>query len=762
MHLWHLTSDAPRSPRHPSAGEPVTLRLGTWPVEPGQEVRIEARVTPLDGAARSIAVDASWIENQDANSYWSATLDPFADGDRVEYEPFGGSARCGAFAFVVGPKIHLAILWHQHQPLYRDLARGGTRGAYRLPWVRLHALRDYYAMAARLESHPEARVTINLTPVLLRQIEDYAERGATDRALELTLSTALRLTEGRRREILETFFDADWHGQIFPWPRYRELLELRRGGARFSAQDLRDLQMWFNLAWFAPEFQEGEVRLPDGSTTSVRDLVEKGRDYSDAEIRRMVEEQRKILRNVVAIHRRLVLRGQLEVSTTPFYHPILPLVVDTDVASVDLPGAARPPRFQCPEDGAAQLDSAIAFHRERFGTAPSGMWPAEGAVGQPVVRLFTERGVRWIASDAGVLQRSGRFGYDTGLPDVLCRAYRAEDEAGRGIAVFFRDPELSDWIAFRGHEIADPEVAARSFAEQVKERFARRVDDPENRILSIILDGENAWGSYPQQGRGFLDALYRALSTDPEIRMVTFSEYLDGNQRRRILAHPLTSLAEVHDLFTGSWADETGSAPGRDLGTWIGEVEENRAWEMLRTTRESLAHAKITPETSPDAFASILAAEGSDWFWWFGEDQNSGRDAEFDDLFRMHLKNACRLSGLRPPGSLDENLVPHWVIWTFACPARAVQRGDWLVVRTHCPGFVEWRAAPNQPWKRVELSSTAGAVGGSGRHSAVLGPVPENSLQVEFRFHCTHVGCSGTDPCCQLGSERVPVVDIAP
>jgi len=762
MKIWHLTPETPRFPFHVSAGQNVNLQLGTWPIENGQATWIDFRIVHPDGTEETGKAQGTWTFNRDGNSYWFIDFGPFGDGDRVEYglrgiSPSGATAG-GDFAFLVGPKIHLAILWHQHQPLYKDLQAKQHKGSYPFPWVRLHAIRDYYSMAAILERHPQVHLTINLTPVLLWQIEDYAERGATDRALDLTLTPAARLSVSQREEILGKFFEADWHTQIFSWPRYRELFEKRRNGEPFSSQDLTDLQMWFNLAWFAPEFQEGKVELPDGSVTSVRALIEKGGGYTRHEIEGMVDEQLKIMRNIVPIHRRLQDRGQIEVSTTPFFHPILPLIVDTDQATIDRDGAVHPTRFHRPEDATAQIQSAVQFYQERFGRPPRGMWPAEGAVGQSVVSLFTESGIQWIATDRGVLVRSGRYGYDVYDPNVLCQAYRVDDESGEGVAVFFRDTALSDKIGFHYQRYDDAGEAAADFLREVKERFAWRVDDPENRVVSVILDGENAWGAYRQQARPFLHALYAALSADPEIRTVTFAEYLEGNADRRVAAHPVAELTKVYDLFYASWIDENGSRPGNDLGTWIGEVEENRAWDLLREAREVLGSSGATPKSHPKAFQPLYAAEGSDWFWWFGEDQASDSDAEFDDLFRAHLKNVYRAVGRRPPAGLDAHIVPHAPIWTFARPIRSLQEGDRLIVRTNCAGRLIWRTHVDEAWAEANMIPAGGAMAGLHRYSLTLGPFVRVARFVEFRFRCTHPACCGTDPCYRSDLQRVDIL----
>jgi len=423
MHIWHLTPDTPRLPQRVSPGEQVALHIGTRPIEPGQSVWVKYRVKHADGKTDEGRVEVVWQYNLDVNSYWLARLGPFAEGDRLVYAVHGrspqGKAVGPAASFRVGPKLYLALLWHQHQPIYKDALHPEQAGSYIHPWVRLHTIRDYYSMAALVAVHRGVHLTINLTPSLLCQIEDYVECSATDRALELTLKPAETLNAEEREQVLATFFDAHWRNQIFPHPRYRELFVRQRESRPFAARDLCDLQMWFNLAWFGKEFRDGEVRLATGEVASVSRFVEQRSGFSTADIEAMVAEQYKIMRAVIPIHHQLQEQGQIEVSTTPFYHPILPLLVDTDRATIDRPGAAYSRRFAHPEDAEAQVRLAVKYYRRCFGQPPRGTWPAEGAVSQFVIPFFARHNLRWVATDRGVLARSGRWGYQVDDPDVL-------------------------------------------------------------------------------------------------------------------------------------------------------------------------------------------------------------------------------------------------------------------------------------------------------------------------------------------------------
>jgi alpha-amylase/alpha-mannosidase (GH57 family) len=592
------------------------------------------------------------------------------------------------------------LLWHQHQPIYRNTLAREPRGSYLHPWVRLHALRDYYSMAHIVKEHDGIHLTVNLSGSLLWQLRDYLEGGATDRALELTRKPAETLTTAERQYVLTNFFDAHWHNQVAVHPRYGELFVKRRDRRRFSTEDLRDLQMWFNLAWFGKEFREGEVELATGETASVRDLVAKGRGFAARDIDGMIAEQFKILRAVIPLHRALQNEGRIEVVTTPFAHPILPLIVDTDEATIDRPAAKHPARFHHPEDADAQVEIAVRLYRDCFGASPEGMWPAEGAVSASTVPIYARNGVRWIASDEGVLARSARWGYDVRDPHVLCRPYRVSD-SGESLSVFFRETRLSNAIGFDYQGYADYRKAAEDFVGEIKERYARKLSDDDEHVLTVILDGENAWGSYEDDGRPFLEALYRLLAKDSEIRTVTFREYLTGNAARGVSAHPMEQHRPV----------------------------------LLGRARAFLEAQGATPGSAPEAFESLYFAEGSDWFWWFGSDQDSGRDEEFDELFRTHLRNVYRARGARPPEELEAHIVPRSVLWTHVAPVHRIQPGDRLSVRTHCPGELEW-SVDGGPVGRAALSPVGGVMAGASLFQLTLGPFLESATELRFRFEC--------------------------
>ncbi|HEU5056587.1 MAG TPA: glycoside hydrolase family 57 protein, partial [Kofleriaceae bacterium] len=733
MNLWHLTREAPRTARGAPAARILELVIGTSPVEPAQSVRVEFRATSAAGGTTTGSVPATWSENREGSSYWTAALGPLGAGERIDYWLVGRSAagevRAGPFAHRNQPALQLALLWHHHQPLYRDATRPPGPGSLLQPWVRLHALRDYYSMAHLVAEHPGVHLTFNLTGCLLGQIEDYLA-GATDEALELTLTPAERLDGDQRARLRETFFDAHWHNQIGVHDRYRDLFARSSHRRELAIQDLRDLQAWFNLAWFGLEFRTGAVPLLTGETASVRRMVDKGSGFSHAEIEEIVEEERKILRAVIPIHRALQSRGQIEVATSPLYHPILPLLIDTAGAPLDRPGTGRPARFARPDDADAQVALAAQRYQGWFGRPPAGMWPAEGAVSASSIPIFARHGVRWIASDRMVLAASGRWGYRADQPAVLARAYRAEADGG-AVSIFFRDPELSDAIGFHLAGPADAEQAAGAWIATLKERFGRDLDG-DDRVVTVVLDGENPWGGYREDGRPFLRALYRALEREADLATVTFAEHLDGSPARGVHAHPMAAQEQVHDLATASWIDEAGSRPGPDLGTWIGEPDENQAWNLLGRTRRALDRAGAA--ASERAREAMFAAEGSDWFWWYGSDQSSAQDDAFDDLFRRHLASVHRAIGEEPPVELSRRLVPPRALWSFGRPLAAIPDGAVLAIRTNCPGRVAWRV-DDHPVVTSALEPLTGILAGAQRHEVTLGPFSAGE-QIRFRFEC--------------------------
>ncbi len=574
-------------------------------------------------------------------------------------------------------RVRLAFLWHMHQPLYRE----PETGEYLLPWVRLHAARAYNDMAALLERHEGVRCTVNFTPVLLEQIEDHARGGAADRFADLSSRRAEDLSAEERQLLLAAFFMVDWEQQIRPLPRYWELLakrgrdlrrlDLARAARAFSAAELTDLQTLFNLAWMGFAAQDEDP--------GVRSLRQKGRDYGPEDVAYLLEAQRRIVREVVPRWRRLAERGQVELSTTPYHHPILPLVCDSDVAARALPGLPLPPRFAWPEDARWHVRAAQESHQRHFGRPPAGMWPAEGSVSPEALEVLAAEGVGWAASDEGVLLRS--LGQGAARARSLYRPWRVAAGPGRDIAMLFRDRGLADLIGFTYARTPAREAVADFLSRLRQAGEAWREEGGEGpATVGVFLDGENPWEHFPDSGRAFLDGLHRALAAEPGLETVTVAEAVAG------AGGPV--LPAIH---SGSWIEAS-------FRVWIGHREDRLAWTALSQARQALAAQEragtVPAEALERARAHLHAAEGSDWYWWYGEDFSTELAAEFDALFRGHVVKACHLLKVVPPfEALQPIKRAGAAVALESKPLREPTELIHPVVDGRDPTFFEWQGA---------------------------------------------------------------------
>ncbi len=527
--------------------------------------------------------------------------------------------------------LDLLFVWHFHQPHYA--VEGGEEA--RLPWVRLHATKSYYDMAWMLMRHSSVRSVANFSGVLLEQLAALVE-GATDRWERLTATAPEQLSRAERSFIVRHFFSCHWERCVRTQPRYAELLALRgeqfdeAAVARFNDSDLRDLQLLFNLQWFG-----------FGATADyplVASLRSKERGFDAADITAVLGLQREVAAAAVAMWRALIARGQVELSLTPHGHPILPLLIDSDAARIALPGAPLPhPPMREPADAVHHIRTALSWGEQLFGVRASGMWPAEGSVSPAAAEAFAAEGLRWIASDDEVLQRSERP--DGAWEEQRCRPWAITTKHG-SLNLFFRNHELSDRIGF-AYAANAAEDAARDLIEGARKLGA--ASGLSRPLVTIILDGENAWESYEKDGFVFLEALYSALAAAPGLQTVTASEALATH-----------SAGQLQTLHAGSWISAS-------FRIWIGSEAKNRGWELLIATRAAFAAAVVSPEVSAEAAAAarraLDRAEGSDWFWWYGDDFDSQMDEEFDHLFRGHCRSVYTALGLLPPLSLEEPVV---------------------------------------------------------------------------------------------------------
>lgn len=547
--------------------------------------------------------------------------------------------------------LYLNLTWHQHQPLYYK----DDDGVYTRPWVRVHATKDYYDMAAILKDYPNVHLTYNITPVLMKQLSDFVDNGAKDYYWVLSEKPASDLTEEEKTYIMTRFFDVNWTTIISRYPRFQELLDLRGGTdaksiasavANFTEQDFRDLQVWFNLAWFDPTWLEQEP---------LQALVQKGEGFSEEDKVILFDQVRAVMSQVIPVHKELQDAGQIQVITTPYAHPILPLIYNSDEAAMGNSTAELPERFSWPEDAVAHLTKSVEMYTALFGQAPVGLWPGEGAVSQDVVPLIADAGYQFMQTGEPVLARSlgiGEFTRDSNetvtQADDLYRPYYVSTEDGAKVAVFFRDGTLSDKIGFTYSSLPGEEAAADLMQrlENIRQQFIdQNVAGPH--IVNIILDGENAWEYYPNDGADFLNSLYTKLNESETIKTVTPSEYLAMFPEQRELDH----------LFSGAWF-----SPNYD--TWIGESEETLAWNYLGQVRDDLdAYAAshqdaASEEAIAQAFDYMYLAEGSDWFWWYGADQDSGVDGYFDTGFRALLAKVYESLGEPVPAFVNAPIIP--------------------------------------------------------------------------------------------------------
>ncbi|MGE3956338.1 MAG: hypothetical protein AB7H96_06425 [Vicinamibacterales bacterium] len=605
----------------------------------------------------------------------------------------------------------VAILWHMHQPYYEDLV---TREHF-LPWVRLHALKDYWGMVAMLEEFPDVRVTFNLVPSLLVQLEAFAAGTAQDRFLEVGLKPAHALTGEDIRFMLRNFFHAQRQRMIDVYPRYAELLALRGWGTgeaeieaaarRFGTDELRDLQVWQKLAWMDPAYLEGDPRI--------KGLVARGRLFTEEDKRLLREVELELLNAVIPAYRRAADSGQVEISTSPFYHPILPLLCDTEIFKHTHPHARSPrQRFVRPEDALAQLDEAVAYHERLFGRRPTGLWPSEGSVSDAMVPLVHKAGFRWMATDELILANTigTTFGRDgRGLVDQAHRLYRPYlvSAGGASVACGFRDHALSDLIGFVYAGWA-PEAAADDFIGRLVDagRHAAFRDSGVEPTLFVILDGENAWEHFEGGGRPFLRALYARLASHSELRSVTMAEACEAPRDR------------LNGIFPGSWIDA-------NFYIWIGHADDQRAWSQLAEARQVLdeASADADPHTLARARQEMFIAEGSDWCWWYGDDHSSDHDAEFDELFRRHLRNVYRLLRRPIPDELFmSNITTGEVRTSMTSPTALIEP----VIDGEDSSYFEWLGAGG-----LDVRSVAGAMHQVERQVVVS--------QIRFGFDARHL-----------------------
>ena len=534
-------------------------------------------------------------------------------------------------------KLSIAFYWHMHQPEYRL----SPDGDYLMAWVRLHAVKDYLDMIKIVDNFKDIKVNVNLVPVLLDALIDYGENEAHDLHSRLTITPIEELNDEDKEFILNNFFDANYKTMIYPNSRYNKLFKKRQemynlDTDAFSDEEYSDLMALFNLVWFDPTFVEGKPEI--------KRLVKKGKNYSLQDRIRIIELQREIIRKIIPTYKEYVQKGKVEVTTSPYYHPILPILLD--IKSVKIQNTdGLPSDLKMSRDAKNQTKSALDRIEELIGKRPKGIWPSEHCVSPKELELFKDLGLEWSISDEGILASSINFEFVRDFkgyledPYHLVKSYKYKN----GLKMVFRNSMIANLISFE-YPNFDSEMTAKDLYERIKVIQSKLLSSPdENHLLTIAMDGENSWENYPKDGSIFLNTLYGLIDGDESLETVLISDYLEKEQHHK----PLNRIK------SGSWINKS-------FKLWIDEPVKNTAWQYLKRVRDDFNEfVKHNPKAPNIELArrELYICEGSDWFWWYGEPNDSGRDNIFDYLFREHLKNVYSYLGLESPEFLDNSLL---------------------------------------------------------------------------------------------------------
>ena len=526
-------------------------------------------------------------------------------------------------------KLKIAILWHQHQPYYK------YKNEYLLPWVRLHGVKDYYDLPALMHDYPSVKQTINLAPSLMMQIDDYVNNVTSDKVQRLTRISARHLTDNDKKEILNGFFTINYDNLLKPNERYEELFNMcsdrQKALEQMNISDWRDLQVWYNLAWL------GQISK---TFPFAKRLFKKQRDFTEEDKLLLLDFHNEILSKIGKEMANLKQLGQIDISCSPLHHPILPLLCDTNSALESMPDAALPdPNYSYPEDAKAQIKDGIGYYKKLFGMRPKGMWPSEGSVSNQTLELIAGEGIEWIASDEGILEASLGDTYNS-----VYKYFPHEINTQKGtITMFFRDHNLSDKIGFLysnwyGYD------AACNFREEllsIRNNIIHNLGDDalDSAVVPIILDGENCWEFYYENGIHFLRELFSMFENTNELETTLFSECLN-------LPIP-DFLPQLNSVKAGSWINA-------DFSIWIGHQDDIKAWNMLSKVRQLVDDSKykLTAEELENVMNEIYIAEGSDWFWWYGPEHNAPNKPDFDIIFRWRIAEIYKMLGAEPPADL--------------------------------------------------------------------------------------------------------------
>ena len=537
-------------------------------------------------------------------------------------------------------KISVAFYWHMHQPVYE------LGGVFLMPWARLHAVKDYLDMVNILEKYPRLKLNLNIVPALLDELLQYTEQGFYDIHSSLTVSDVEELARSEKEYILNNFFNSKYETMIYKYPTYRKLFKKRFASNsvtvdNFNDQEFSDLMALFNLSWVDPTHYE---KYPELSK-----LAQKGKNYTLKDRVRIIELQKDIIKEIIPTYKKYIQEGRIELTTSPYYHPIMPILCDYKTSTKNLFNSSNlPMNFDLTKDAHYHVKSALDRIEEIFGVRPKGMWASEYCLTDKVLDLFSQEGIKWTISDESILSKSINFEFVRDFkgniedPYYLLKTYTFS-KSKKPIDVIFRDLHIPNLINFEYCNI-DASISSGDLYNKIKSIQNKLLVSPdENHLLTIALDGENCWENYPNDGSDFLNMLYSKLEQDESIETVLISDYISDDTNKKIL----------NKIHPGSWIN-------KDFNFWIGDNVKNLAWQYLNTVREEISNIiKSNPklENIDAAMRELYIAEGSDWFWWYGEPNNSGQDNVFDFLFREHLKNAYKILGQEYPSYLDESII---------------------------------------------------------------------------------------------------------
>jgi len=541
-------------------------------------------------------------------------------------------------------KLNIVFCWHMHQPWYRH----ANNGEYHLPWVYLHALKDYTDMAAHLENHPAMRCVVNFTPVLIEQIQDYAAQcthwldKGTDFADSLLNYLSGNLTipseSSAREELISHCLRAHAPQMIHPYPNFSYLVNRitldndqnkldKTGIAYLNDQFFHDLLTWYHISWMGYSLQQ---------TDEVQALIEQGKDFTSEQRRQLIKLFDMELNRLLDRYKKLADSGQVELSMTPYAHPIVPLLIDFKTLKDASPEAAMPKHPAYPdglERAKWHMQHGIEVFENCFGRKPKGIWLSEGAVSEDAVRMLQDFDIEWTASGEGVWQNSSFLsGTDLNNEDARRGLFSCNSLTDCSTRMFFRDDGLSDMIGFE-YQSWDAEHAAKDFANHLSNIHSYIGESTHEHVVSIILDGENAWEYYPNNAWHFIDALYRELTSHDLITPGSFSEASDS-----------CPVNELSKLCAGSWVYGTFS-------TWMGDADKNLGWDLLIEAKQAFDEniGKLPARQQEKATLQLAICEGSDWFWWFGDYNPSDSVRDFDNLYREQLQQLYKLLKLDIP-----------------------------------------------------------------------------------------------------------------